>query len=67
MAFQPSRLIMPFGAPGGDTQPQGMLQVLLNHLVFGMDIQTAIEAPRFSTHINQTLLNRTIVNLADYR
>ena len=50
MAFQPNRLIMPFGAPGGDTQPQGMLQVLLNHLVFGMDIQTAIEAPRFSTH-----------------
>ena len=30
--------------------PQGMLQVLLNHLVFGMDIQPAIEAPRFSTH-----------------
>jgi gamma-glutamyltranspeptidase/glutathione hydrolase len=50
MAFQPNHLIMPFGAPGGDTQPQGMLQVLLNHLVFGMDIQTAIEAPRFSTH-----------------
>ena len=41
---------MPFGAPGGDTQPQGMLQVLLNHLVFGMNIQEAIEAPRFSTH-----------------
>jgi len=50
MAFQPGHLIMPFGAPGGDTQPQGMLQVLLNHLVFKMDIQTAIEAPRFSTH-----------------
>tara|TARA_Y100000588_G_scaffold395207_1_gene521299 strand:- start:4607 stop:6280 length:1674 start_codon:yes stop_codon:yes gene_type:complete len=43
-------LAMPFGAPGGDTQAQGMLQVLLNHLVFGMDIQSAIEAPRFSTH-----------------
>ena len=41
---------MPFGAPGGDAQPQGMLQVLLNHLVFGMDIQPAIEAPRFTTH-----------------
>ena len=46
----PGRLAMPFGAPGGDTQPQGMLQVLLNHLVFGMNIQEAIEAPRFSTH-----------------
>ncbi len=50
LALAPGRLAMPFGAPGGDAQPQGMLQVLLNHLVFGMDIQPAIEAPRFTTH-----------------
>jgi len=42
--------IMPFGAPGGDLQPQGMLQVFLNHTVFGMSIQAAVEAPRFVTH-----------------
>ena len=42
--------VMPFGAPGGDLQPQGMLQVFLNHAVFGMSIQEAIEAPRFVTH-----------------
>jgi gamma-glutamyltranspeptidase/glutathione hydrolase len=42
--------IMPFGAPGGDLQPQGMLQVFLNHTVFGMSIQEAVEAPRFVTH-----------------
>jgi gamma-glutamyltranspeptidase/glutathione hydrolase len=42
--------VMPFGAPGGDLQPQGMLQVLLNHTVFGMSIQEAVEAPRFVTH-----------------
>jgi gamma-glutamyltranspeptidase/glutathione hydrolase len=41
---------MPFGAPGGDLQPQGMLQVLLNHVVFGMSAQEAVEAPRFVTH-----------------
>lgn len=41
--------VMPFGAPGGDAQPQGMLQVLLNHLVHGMEIQEAIEAPRIAT------------------
>jgi gamma-glutamyltranspeptidase/glutathione hydrolase len=41
---------MPFGAPGGDLQPQGMLQVFLNHVVFGMSIQEAVEAPRFVTH-----------------
>lgn len=50
MAITPGKLAMPFGAPGGDTQPQGMLQVLLNHLVFNMDIQKSIEAPRFSCH-----------------
>jgi len=38
---------MPFGAPGGDAQAQGMLQVLLNHVEFGMDLQDAVEAPRF--------------------
>ncbi len=49
LALARGRLAMPFGAPGGDAQPQGMLQVLLNHLVFGMDIQPAVEAPRFVT------------------
>jgi gamma-glutamyltranspeptidase/glutathione hydrolase len=50
LALKRGEFAMPFGAPGGDTQPQGMLQVLLNHRVFGMDIQEAIEAPRFCTH-----------------
>src|SRR5262249_52548150 len=36
MAMRRGRWLMPFGAPGGDLQPQSMLQVLLNHLVFGM-------------------------------
>ena len=42
--------LMPFGTPGGDVQPQAMLQVFLNIIVFGMDIQQAVEAPRFATH-----------------
>lgn len=50
LLMAPGRLAMPFGAPGGDTQAQGMLQVLLNHLLFDMNIQAAVEAPRFSTH-----------------
>ncbi len=49
MAMRKGAFLMPFGAPGGDLQPQGMLQVLLNHVVFGMDIQQAVEAPRFIT------------------
>jgi gamma-glutamyltranspeptidase/glutathione hydrolase len=49
MAMRKGEFLMPFGSPGGDLQPQGMLQALLNHLVFGMDIQQAVEAPRFVT------------------
>ena len=49
LALAPGRCAMPFGAPGGDAQPQGMLQVFLNHHVFGMPIQHAVEAPRITT------------------
>ena len=36
-----------FGVMGGAIQSQGHVQVLLNLLEFGMDLQEAIEAPRF--------------------
>jgi gamma-glutamyltranspeptidase / glutathione hydrolase len=42
--------VMPFGTPGGDVQIQSMLQVLLNILHFGMEVQAAIEAPRIATY-----------------
>jgi len=35
------------GTPGGDSQPQSLLQIVHNLLVFGMTPQEAIEAPRF--------------------
>jgi len=41
---------MPFGSPGNDIQPQAMLQVFLNIVVWGMEAQTAVEAPRFATY-----------------
>jgi gamma-glutamyltranspeptidase/glutathione hydrolase len=50
LAFKGGRVHMPFGTPGGDVQPQAMLQVFLNINVFGMAPQDAVEAPRFSTY-----------------
>jgi gamma-glutamyltranspeptidase/glutathione hydrolase len=44
---------MPFmtvGTPGGDIQPQAMLQVFLNVVLFGMAPQAAVEAPRFGSY-----------------
>ena len=42
--------VMPFGTPGGDVQIQAMLQVLLNVMHFGMEVQDAIEAPRVASY-----------------
>ena len=50
LAFKQGKVLMPFGTPGGDVQPQAMLQVFLNVNVFGMDAQSAIEAPRFASY-----------------
>ncbi len=38
---------MTLGTPGGDSQPQSNLQTLCNVIDFGMDVQEAVEAPRF--------------------
>ena len=40
---------MILSTPGGDNQDQGLLQVLLNIIEFGMNPQEAVEAPRFDT------------------
>jgi gamma-glutamyltranspeptidase/glutathione hydrolase len=50
LAIQGGERFFPFGTPGGDVQTQAMLQVLLNHFVFGQDVQGAIESPRFASY-----------------
>ena len=50
LALGPDGRAIPFGTPGGDVQAQAMLQTLLNRIAFGMDPQSAVEAPRFATY-----------------
>ena len=50
MVLKDGKPFMPFGCPGGDAQVQGMLQVFLNIIEFGMEPQEAIEAPRVISH-----------------
>ncbi len=49
IAVKPGEWVMPFGSPGNDMQPQAMLQVLLNMVVWGMTPQQAVEQPRFGS------------------
>jgi gamma-glutamyltranspeptidase/glutathione hydrolase len=50
LAFKDGAPYMAFGTPGGDTQDQWSLNMFLNHAVFGMDLQAAIDAPNFHTN-----------------
>ncbi len=50
LALRGGRPFMVWGTPGGDVQPQAMLQTFLNIVVFGMDPQEAVEAPRFASY-----------------
>ncbi len=47
MIFKEDSPVIVFGTSGADGQPQTHLQVLTNIIDFGMDIQQAIEAPRW--------------------
>jgi gamma-glutamyltranspeptidase len=50
MLLRDGKAYMPFGSPGNDIQPQAMVQVLLNVVLWDMDPQAAVEAPRFATY-----------------
>jgi len=50
LTLREGRFYMTLGTPGGDTQPQVMLQAFLNHALFGMPPQMAVEAPRAAVY-----------------
>ena len=47
MVRRDGKVVMPFGVMGADYQPMGHAQVLVNMLTYGMDIQEALDYPRF--------------------
>jgi gamma-glutamyltranspeptidase/glutathione hydrolase len=48
MVFKGEDLFMSFGVMGGSVQPQQQVQVFLNVVAFGMNIQQAFEVPRIN-------------------
>lgn len=50
MAIRNGKMVMAFGSPGAEILVQAMLQVFLNVIAFGMDTQSAVEAPRFGSY-----------------
>ncbi len=65
MVFREGKPWLTFGVMGGDMQAQGHVQVLLNMIDFGMDVQQAGEQPRFR-HFESGLALETAIG-ADVR
>ncbi|HEY2314640.1 MAG TPA: gamma-glutamyltransferase [Streptosporangiaceae bacterium] len=49
LALRDGMPYLAFGTPGGDQQDQWSLAFFLNHVVYGMNLQEAIDAPAFHT------------------
>jgi gamma-glutamyltranspeptidase/glutathione hydrolase len=49
LVMKDGKPLLVLSTPGGDNQDQSLVQVLLNVIEFGMNVQEAVEAPRFQT------------------
>ena len=56
MAMRDGRCDMSLGVMGAHYQPMGHVQIVLNMLDYGMDVQQAIDAPRFFFEGEQTVV-----------
>jgi len=67
VVLRDGRPFLALSSPGGDSQDQQALQVLLNIAVFGMRPQAAVEAPRFNSLHHQRSFGRHGFGDADGR
>jgi gamma-glutamyltranspeptidase/glutathione hydrolase len=70
LVMKDGKPLMVLSTPGGDNQDQSLIQVLLNIIEFGMNVQEAVEAPRFqSLHLVSSFddhrFNPGVLNLED--
>lgn len=70
LVLKDGKPFMVLSTPGGDNQDQSLIQVLLNIIEFGMNVQEAVEAPRFQTlHLVSSFddhrFNPGVLNLED--
>jgi gamma-glutamyltranspeptidase/glutathione hydrolase len=60
LAFRDGRCDMAFGVMGAHYQPMGHAQLVTNMIDYGMDVQAAIDAPRFFFVGEQSVVERGV-------
>jgi gamma-glutamyltranspeptidase/glutathione hydrolase len=64
MLAKDGKAVMPFGVMGGHYQPFGHVQVVVNMLDYGLDVQEAIDLPRFFHMGNALVVERGVPRAA---
>ena len=60
MARKDGKIDMSFGVMGGDFQPMGQVNVVVNRYVYGMDPQAALDFPRLFPQGEAVLTESTV-------
>jgi gamma-glutamyltranspeptidase/glutathione hydrolase len=61
MVMRGGNPVLVIGCIGGDQQPQGLLQILMNIIDYGMSPQDAIDAPRWRSYDDGKLALETAI------